>query len=1130
LPPSSQDPQGLSAKKLELLRTLLREEGLAAGASDAVRPRPAGTAPPLSFAQERLWFFERMAPGSPVFNVPALYDLAGELDAARLERALAAVWRRHEVLASTFASEDGRPVCRLDGAEPPRPQEVDLRGASSAELDERVRAEVLRPFDLERGPLLRLVLLRGPTALGDRLLVVIHHVVAEIQSIGILMADLAAAYTALAAGREPDLPPLPVQFGDFALWQRQRAAANTSSLEYWRTTLGGRLPVLQLPTDRPRPAVQTFHGATRTRALPAALARELRDFCRRERVTPFTAVLAAWSALLSRYAGQEDVLVGAPMTDRNRPELQDLVGFFVNTLVLRCDLSGRPSFRELVGRAREVVLGAQAHQDTPFEALVDALAPERDLSRSPVFQVALLLQNASEGGAELLRFGPDATCRPHGDPLAAHTRTSKFDCSLILWDRGGEDLAASFEFNTDLFDAATMERLLEHLEVLLGEALARSDAPAETLGVLSPAERERVVGGWNRTATQTPGGATIHGLFEDWARRTPDALAAAEGARRLTYRELDERANQLARVLRERGIGRDVPVAVCTGRTLELLVGVLGTLKAGGCYLPIDLDYPADRLAYMLADAGAPVALSHPDHRERVPEHGGETLVLDLEHWAHGDRSAEALEVDVAERDLAYVIYTSGSTGRPKGVELEHRGLVNLTVWHQRAYAVAPRDRATHLAGLAFDASVWEVWPYLCGGASLHLVADDVRLSPPRLLAWLTERRITQSFLPTPLAEALLQEPCPADLSLEWVLTGGDKLHRPPPPGWPFRLVNHYGPTENTVVATCCEVPAAEAFEQSPPIGGPIDNVQVYVLNAGLQPQPIGVPGELCVGGRSLARGYRGRPEMTAEKFVPDPLSAEPDARLYRTGDLVQRRADGQIEFLGRLDGQVKVRGFRIELGEIEAVLAGHPDVAECCVVVLPDASSAPALYAYVVAPATAGRPAPDATALRAHLAAALPAYMVPASFTFLDALPLTPNGKVDRRALPEPDRTQAAGDAVWAAPEGAVECAIAEVWRGVLEVERVGANTNFFEAGGHSLMMARVHARLCATLDRELSIVDLFQFPTIRLLAAHLAGAGRTDAATETAASPAAAPGELATSRRRGAARLERMQRRRGR
>ena len=1100
--------------------------GSSGGASGAIEPRPAGTPAPLSFAQERVWFFERMAPGSPVFNVPALYVVRGARDVERLGAALAAVAARHESLHTCFVESDGRPVTRTDQVPAPVLEVLEPQPVDAAR--EQLRAAARRPFDLERGPLLRVVL--APTVPGEALLLVtIHHVVAEVQSIGVLVADLAETYSAASEGRPPRLAPLAVQFGDFAAWQRARCDADTAGLDYWREQLGGRLPALQLPTDRPRPAVQTFVGSTRTRALPPELARELRAFCRTERVTLFTAMLAAWAGLLSRYSGQDDVLIGAPMTDRNRPELEHLVGFFVNTLVLRCDLSGAPSFRELVARAKQVVVDAQSHQDTPFETIVDALAPERDLSRSPLFQVAFLLQNASEAGADELPFGTEASLRPHADALAAHTETSKFDCSLIVWDRGGDDLACSFEFNTDLFDGETVERMLAHLEVLVAGAVARPDAPLESRPILTAGEFDSIVRGFNDTATRMPEGATIHGLFEEWVARTPDALAVACGEERLTYSELDQRANQLAHHLRGLGVGRDVPVAMCTGRQPELLVGILAALKAGGCYLPIDLDYPADRLAYMLADSGAPVALARPETAGRVPEHGGRTLVIDLAAWAFGAERVQRPEVEATEHDLAYVIYTSGSTGRPKGVELEHRGLVNLTVWHQRAYTVRPEDRATHLAGLAFDASVWEVWPYLCGGSSLHLVADDVRLSPPRLLQWLVRERITQGFIPTPLAEAVLQEPCPEGLVLDWVLTGGDKLHRPPPHGWPFRLVNHYGPTENSVVATCCEVPAADEFEQSPPIGGPIDNVQVHVLNPGLQPVPIGVPGELCIGGRSLARGYRGQPGMTAERFVRDPFAPEarsarpgdangqPVPRLYRTGDLVRRRADGQIEFLGRIDGQVKVRGFRIELGEVEAVLASHPQVSECCVVAHADASGAQALFAYTVA---SGRPA-DTAALRAHLAASLPGYMVPAGFMALDALPLTPNGKVDRRALPQPDLTQV-DDEQYVAPEGERELAIAEVWREVLGVERVGANTNFFDAGGQSLMMARVHAQLTERLSVELSIVDLFQFPTIRMLASQLGERG----VAAKAADPATP--ELATSRRRGAGRLERMQRRR--
>lgn len=1080
----SKHPSAFSGRRLELIHALLAREGSAPASGQIPRRATSGPAP-VSFAQERLWFFARMAPESPVFNIPALFRITGRLDRARLEASLAEVIRRQDVLRSTFEVDRGRVVQVVAPAATARIEFVDLEELAPASREpealRQARVAARRPFDLAHGPLHRLLLWRLDSE-DHRLLVCLHHAISEVQSIGVLLRQLAAAYGEALDGQ----PQLPIQFADFAAWQRaaMRGERYERELAWWKEKLSGLTP-LDLPTDRPRPAVQSFAGSTRTRRIPEELVLRLRELSREEGVTPFMVWLAGYAALLARTAQQDDLAIGAPMTDRDRVEIQDLIGFFVSTLVLRCNLAGDPSFRELLRRTRDVSLEAHEHRDVPFESLVEALRPERDLSRSPLFQVALLLQNESEQGEARLALGGDLLCQPWGDPLLVHTDTSKFDLSLIVWDRP-QRTALSFEYSSDLYDSRTIDRMLARLEALLSAALADPDRPIGSLPLLGSEERRILLEDWNATEVPFLSGTCAHELFEAQADRSPDRVAVVDGERSLTYRELELRANRVAQRLVELGVGPGTLVGICTERCLEMVVGILGVLKAGGAYVPLDLAYPRDRLAFMLQDANAQVVLTRPDRVSFLPDSRARTLVLDEALLAGQRRLAQRLEPRATARDLAYVIYTSGSTGKPKGVELEHRGLVNLLTWHQRAYRVAPEDRATHLAGLAFDASVWELWPYLTAGSSLYLVPDEVRLSPPRLLAWLAEKRITQSFLPTPLAEAVLKEALPPTLELKWVFTGGDKLHAPPPPGLPFKLVNHYGPTENTVVATAVEVPPQESEVPSPPapppppIGRPISNVRSYVVDRRGEPMPIGVPGELWIGGASLARGYRGRPDLDAEKFVPDRFSNATGARLYKTGDRVRWRADGELEFLGRSDAQVKIRGFRVELGEIEAVLGRHPSVAECAVALRASGVSGGKLIACFVPRSSASVSAAE---LRAHLARELPDYMVPSALVALDALPLTPNGKVDRSALPEPSEPEE----LFVPPQGALEQEIAGAWMDVLQLERVGANTNFFELGGHSLLLAQVHLRLQADLAPDLSIIELFQYPTVRSLAAHL-------------------------------------------
>jgi amino acid adenylation domain-containing protein len=955
--------------------------------------------------------------------------------------------------------------------------EIDLRGHPGdreTEAQRVLQEEARRPFDLTRDRMLRATLLRLEDDAAV-LLLLTHQIASDSWSKAVLYRDLAALYEAAVEGREPRLPLLPVQYADYALWQRQRLRGETleQALGYWKQQLAGAPPRLELPTDRPRPAVHKLHGAEQYLEIHATLLARLKDLGQREGVTLFMTLLAAFKVLLLRYTGQPDVVVGTPVAGRNRVEVERLVGLFATTLVLRTDLAGDPPFRELLGRVREVALGAYDHHEMPFEKLVEELQPERDLSRPPLFQVHFALENTPGS--------------PPGFPgldlshLEVDNGTAKFDLSLTLFEEGGR-LKGRLEYNTDLFEPATVGRLAGHFATLLAGVVADPEERLSRLPLLTGPERRELLTEWNDTAADYPSTLCIHEAFEAQAARAPEALAVADARERLTYGELNVRANRLAHYLRLRGVGPERLVAVLAERSVDMVVGLLAVLKAGGAYVPMDPAYPKDRLAFILEETRVSVLLTQ---HSLVPDRmacGTEVFYLDADADALAGESAENPVSGTTTGNLAYVIYTSGSTGRPKGVEIEHRGLFNLVTWHRRTYQVVPEDRATQLAGPAFDASVWEIWPYLAAGASVHIPDEETRLAPAKLVRWLGEQCITLSFLPTALAEAVLKEPWPADLALRALLTGGDKLQ---PGAWshlPFLLLNHYGPTENTVVSTWTALPD-DWGEAAPPIGRPIANARVYVLDAGLRPVPVGVPGELYVGGSSLARGYLRRPELTAERFIPDGFGPG-GGRLYRTGDLVRYRADGNIEFLGRADHQVKVRGFRIELGEVEAALAQHPAVAQAVALAREDELGAKRLVAYVVP--RAGEECPVA-GLRQCLEQRLPPYMVPAAFVVLAELPLTPNGKVDRRALPAPDRSRQGPGQAFVTPRTPVEGMVAEVWAEVLKLPAVGVGDNFFHLGGESLLATQVASRLRQTFGVDLAVRGLFENPTLAELARYV-------------------------------------------
>jgi amino acid adenylation domain-containing protein len=1026
----------------------------------APRDRPL----PLTFPQERVWFLAQLAPESIAYAFNFTLRLRGPLDPAVLARALSEIVRRHEVLRTRFPAVDGRPVQVI---EEPWAVELPVEELAGEEEAERIVAvEIRRPFDLAALPLVRWRLLR--LAPDDHLLVhAEHHFVHDGWSLAVFLRELMALYEAFAAGGASPLPELPVQYADFAVWQRSwmQGEVLARELAWWKERLAGSPPVLALPADRPRPRVHGFRGGWVRVDFPDALYDRLRAFCRESGTTLFIAMLSAFYVLVHRYTGERDVLLGSGLANRRLREVEGLIGMIVNTVLLRTDLAGDPAFGELLGRVRETTLAAHAHQDLPVEKLVEELQPERDLGSNPLFQVLFSFHDAPVPD---LRFaGIEA------EILERHNGSAKFDLNVVVKPRAeqrvgrlpgapDEKLTLVFEYSADLFDRATMERMVGHYRTLLSGAL--EGGRLSELPLLTPEERGQLLA-WNETAAPFDLGRPVHELFAEQARRTPDALAVGS----LTYAQLDREAGRLARRLLALGVQPEARVALLLDRSPELVVAALGTLKAGAAYLPLDPAYPPERLRYMLEDAQVSAVLTEP-WRE-VPN---VAPVLSL-----GTEEAPDLPLpDVDPRNLAYVIYTSGSTGRPKGVELTHEGLANLASWHRVVYGLTPADRATLLAGTAFDASVWEIWPYLLSGASLHPVDEEVRGTPAPLLRWLAEKKITLSFLPTPLAEACLAEEMPEGLALRALLTGGDKLHRAPRPGLPFRLVNHYGPTENTVVATAGE--AEPGRDGAPPIGRPIANVRIHLVDRWLNPVPVGVPGELLIGGTGLARGYHGRPDLTAERFVPDPFAMEPGGRLYRTGDLARILPGGEIEFQGRIDHQVKLRGFRVELQEIEAVLAEHPAVREAAVVLRPEAL----LAAYVV---PRNGDVPDAVELRAWLARKLPDYMLPQAFVPLAALPLTPNGKVDSKALPEPDKEAEQEELI--PPRTPVEELVAEIWADFIGSHSLGVGSHFFKMGGHSLLAAQMLSRLRDEIAVELPLRSLFEAPTLGEFAAVIEG-----------------------------------------
>ena len=1072
----------LSPVKRALLKLRLEEKGTILPVEQQIIPRRStpGLAP-LSFAQQRLWFLNQLEPESSAYNESNATRLSGPLDVLALEKALNQIVARHEVLRTTIVVIDGTPQQLIAPSRTIDLPVIDLRARTDKDRNSEAHRLTIeatrRPFDLSRDLMLRGLLLR----LTDQehiLLLVKHHIASDGWSAGILWQELTTLYRAFTTGEPSLLPDLPVQYADYAVWQRGwlQGEALESQLKYWKKQLAS-ISTLLLPTDRPLSAVHSHRGARQLVEFPKDLSQALKFLSRQENVTLFMTLLAAFQTLLHRYTGQENISVGSPIAGRTRSEIEGLIGFFVNTLVLSTDLSGNPSFRELLGRVREVTLGAYAHQDLPFEKLVEELQPERNLSRSPLFQVAFVLQNAPRPA---LKFeGLSAS------PERLNSETVKFDLTLTMHEEA-EALRASLQYNTDLFDAATIERMLGHFQVLLKGIIADPNQRILDLSILTEAENYQLLADWNDTNKEYPKDKCIQELFEEQVKKSPDAVAVIFEDCRLTYQELNTKANQLAHFLRARGIGPQTPVGVFMERRPELLVGLLGIVKSGGAYVPLDPDLPRERLDFMLQDTGAVLLLTQKDLLRRLPETVSPPLCLDRDWPQISSHSPSNPEPNTSPDHLAYIMYTSGSTGKPKGVAIRQQGIIRL-VKKPNYVTFSVSDTVAQVSNIAFDAATFEIWGALLNGARLAIISREITLSPARLTQALASHRISCMFLTTALFNRVSVEKPEAFRSLRYLLFGGescdrDRVRAVLDAGPPEHLVHVYGPTETTTFATYHEVRHV-GNDRTVPIGRPITATEVILLDASGKLVPPGIVGEIYIGGAGLAFGYVGRPEETEARFVPHPLRPETGERVYRTGDLARRRADGPIEFVGRTDDQVKIRGFRIEPAEVNAILNSHPVVRASHVMARQQASRDIGLTAYFVATDVAGDPT-GPSELRRFLSERLPSYMVPASFVRVPSIPLTPNGKVDCLALPDP-RVQdmpAHNDCV--EPRDETERVLCRVWSEVLGVSRIGLDDDFFAIGGHSLLAAKLFARLDEEFGRSLPLGVLFAAPTVRALA----------------------------------------------
>jgi amino acid adenylation domain-containing protein len=1037
----------LAAHKADLLK-LLRDAPLENQLS-RIESAPRDRNLPLSFAQQRLWFLAQMEGVSETYHMPFGLRLKGKLDSTALRRALDRILARHEALRTTFLVIGGDPVQRIASPEDSHFPliEHDLRQEKNAatELDLLIELEVGARFDFEAGPLIRGRLIR----LADYehvLLITMHHIASDGWSVGLLCNELSALYAAFLRGQEDPLPGFDIQYADYSVWHRRWVESDQvkQQASYWKTALAGTPALLELPTDHPRPAAQDYKGAYAELVLDEELTAGLKEFSKRHRVTLFMTLTAAWAALLSRLSGQQDVVIGTPVANRGQKEVEGLIGFFVNTLALRVDLSGSPTVRQLLERTRACSLAALQHQDFPFEHVVELTRPARNLAYTPLFQVMFGWQESAQEHVEL----PDLETQP----LLLPHRKAKFDLTILLQDEG-DRIAGFVEYATSLFEQTTINRYLRYFRTLLQGMMADDTVAIDRVPILPEAERHRLLFDWNDTTAEYPKNVSLSRLIEDQVERTPDAIAVVCSEHRLTYQELNTRANQLARELLEYGAGPEEVVGLYVERSLDMVVALLAIVKTGAAYLPLDPIFPAGRLGYMLEDSGARLLVTERGLVQDMAAFPGRTILLEDGNWR--TNRIDNLNIPVRPGDPGCLIYTSGSTGKPKGVQVGRKALVNL-FWSMRKWLkLSERDRLLAVTTISFDIAGVDVWLPLLVGAQT-VIASREAAADGNALRFLLERHDITFLQATPSTWKLLFEAAwQGKPNLQAVCTGEAM-----PPAIAARLApiverlwNLYGPTETTIWSTGFAV-----TDGKPPIliGRPVANTQIYILDKRKQPVPTGIPGELYIGGDGLAQGYLNRPELTAEKFVADPFRGG-EARMYRTGDIARYRADGNIECLGRIDHQVKIRGYRIELGEIEKTLETQPKVKQAVVIAREDTPGDKRLVAYYTN--TAETDAVDPELLRSHLSASLPEYMVPAAYVRLAALPLTPNGKLDRKALPAPD-AGAFSTRGYESPQGEMEEKLAEIWAEVLKLDRVGRRDNFFALGGDSIMSVRVVTR----------------------------------------------------------------------